>query len=212
MMNRKKRTITLAVFFAVTCATFVQNASAQRFRGRRGAGNFFAQTPLSLLTSRFVEAELELTKPQAELIASLHADLFTEYRNARPPRFGRGNNNENSGDYLPEKEVVSKASQAAIDLLETILEPQQFKRFSELQLQRAGLRAVVRDDMIKKLKLSDEQTGKAKELVGKLSGNYGRGPINDKDAEIAKQITKLLSKEQQDTWEKLLGEEFDFAP
>lgn len=158
---------------------------------------------MSLFRIAKVQAELELSREQAELLFALQADLFTEYRSARRDRRNQ--------DGLPTALEVSRTSQQVANrLLRTILERPQYDRLQELWLQRRGLRAIISDSLVKSLELTDEQRMETRELVDQLSEQYMNGRLSISDKEIARKIAGALTKEQQDQWESMLGKRFSF--
>ena len=158
---------------------------------------------MSLFHIAKVQAELELSREQAELLFALQADLFTEYRSAR-----RDRRNPNG---LPTAQEVSHTSQRVANrLLGTILAPSQYKRLQELWLQRRGLCAVTDEALIKTLELSEDQREETKQLADQLSDQYMHGRLREADKEIARKIAKVLTKQQQRKWELMLGKHFSF--
>ncbi|QDS89903.1 hypothetical protein EC9_41050 [Rosistilla ulvae] len=181
-------------------------AVAQRETPTRGGGGmlrFFNSGMMSLFRIPEVQAELNLSRETAELVFALQADLFSEYRNAR--------RDKSPSDDLPSPEQVSAQSQVVAErLLSAILAPKQYKRLQELWLQRRGLRAIAMDDFAQALELDSTQREATAKLVEGLSRSYGRGKISDEDAEIARQITEILTPDQRQQWEAMLGKPFDF--
>ncbi|MEZ6087581.1 MAG: hypothetical protein R3C05_06060 [Pirellulaceae bacterium] len=178
--------------------------SAQRRQGRRPRSNPFATDGLmSMFRIPEVQGELELTREQAELIFALQSDLYSEYRNAR--------RNPAEGSGLPTAdEVRTKGRLVADRVLAAILGEASFERLNELWLQKQGLRAINSDRFADRLSLSQEQRDAIRELLSKLSRDYGEREPNASDKEIAEQVLALLTAEQQTNWEQMLGEPFSF--
>lgn len=198
------RLMPIAVLMLTFTVTTIQDASAQNRRDRRaGLRQYFSNGMMSLFRLADVQAELDLTRVEAELIFALQADLFSEYRNARR------DNRTDSGLPTPEQ-VTSESKAVAERLLATILHPSKYKRLQELWLQRQGLVAIATDSLADALQLDEAQRSKTRELVQQLSSDYPRGKISDADAEIAKQITETLNPDQQEAWERMLGRPFSF--
>ena len=204
---RKPDSLARKAIVCITLCLFIgwgADLSAQRQGERRSRVNPFINDGLiSLFRIPAVQAELKLTREQAELIFALQADLYSEYRNAR--------RNPAQGSELPSADEVSvKGQQVANRVLAAILGPTSYQRLSELWLQRQGLRAINNDQFADKLMLSEEQRHSIRELVEKLSRDYGRREPNDADKAVAKEILTLLTPQQQEKWEQLLGEPFSF--
>ncbi|QDV70156.1 hypothetical protein Poly24_38750 [Rosistilla carotiformis] len=204
-MNTTARWSTLLIFLCLLSpVAHAQPENRSRGESRRGGmQRYFNSGIMSLFRIPEVQAELELSRETAELIFALQADLFSEYRNAR--------RDQSTDEALPSADEVSTQSgQVAERLLSAILDPAQFKRLQELWLQRRGLRAITMDDLADALELDTSQREATAELVQRISRGYGRGKISEEDAEVAKQITEILTPQQRKQWETMLGKPFDF--
>lgn len=192
----------LLIAIAIISLWHVDADAQRRSRHWQDRSNFTGI--MSLFQFSEVQAELELSRDEAELVFALQEDLFSEYRNAR--------RDTGDQDGLPTADEVSEKSNAlAKRLLSAILRPKQSKRLNELWLQRQGLRAIVDDSLVEALELTDDQKAETQKMEGRLSQGYGRGAINDADAAIAKEITETLTDDQQKRWETMLGKPFDFS-
>lgn len=178
-------------------------ALAQRGFRRSSGREAMSKGIIGLFQYPAIQAELNLTRDEAEMVFALREDLMSEYRAAR-------RHDGQQGELPSPEQVAQKGNDLAERLLRVILRPKQYKRLEELWLQRQGLRAITEPSLADTLALTPEQREEVGELVKQLSGSYGTGPISDDDAKIAESITGALNKQQQETWESMLGETFDF--
>lgn len=112
--------------------------------------------------------------------------------------------------------------------LKGILDESQFKRYHELMLQQAGGFALTREDVAKKLGLTDAQKEEFGEINQDMradmqdmfSGGGGGGgdfaaireEITALRADYGKQMVKVLTAAQKKTWDGMLGKKFKFLP
>lgn len=99
--------------------------------------------------------------------------------------------------------LAAKADENA----KAVLDDKQAKRYSQLRLQRGGSAALVRDDVSKQLKLSEEQVEKIREL--QAGDNPFLSP-EDRDR-MNKDSMAVLSDEQRTLLAELKGPEFKFS-
>lgn len=121
-------------------------------------------------------------------------------------------------------EQTDKLPAEMMTAISRVLTPKQFKRFSQINLQRRGVNAFKDASVQKSLKLSGEQktsiTGILDETTKELAelrkggGGFGKG-TGEKSAKIRaeakEKIFNVLTKEQRTTWRGMVGEEFKFA-
>lgn len=105
------------------------------------------------------------------------------------------------------------------EFVEQVLKTDQRERLKEIELQVAGLLCVTRDDVAKKLNLTEEQKKRAKELQREARQEmedfiYSESKTGQKEklAEIKKtsrnRLNDLLTDEQEKTWAKMTGKPF----
>lgn len=161
-----------------------------------------------------VVAELKLSAKQQQAFQRLTDDLdlrFFPLRNK--PR-------EEATAGL--KKLVEEAQQ----WLKQLLEPKQQQRLNEIVLWQLGTAALLRDDVAKHLRFSDNQrtrigeiadeTNKAVAAIEKqVSEGKPREPLEKEFRQVKtdeqKRMIALLKPEQRNGWKELLGETFDVA-
>ena len=98
---------------------------------------------------------------------------------------------------------------------EDVMDDGQRARYRELSLQRAGLRALVWDDVADELGLSDDQITAIEDALEAGRPQRGEGGF-DRDAfiklrdEMNEKIMDVLTDAQKAKWEQMLGETFEF--
>jgi len=95
-------------------------------------------------------------------------------------------------------------NQKTLERLGKILDAKGFERFQQLRLQFRGVAALSWPEVAEKLRLSPEQQKKIEELTKGSPGHLKAPP------EIEERLLAVLTAEQKETWEKMLGKKFDF--
>ena len=110
--------------------------------------------------------------------------------------------------------------------LKTVLQPTQQQRIAQIELHRLGTASLLHDDVSARLKYSDSQRQKIKELIDKtqtevtaiekeVSAGKPREPLEKKFSELKteelKQLQSLLQAEQRTAWNEVLGASFDLS-
>jgi hypothetical protein len=184
-----------------------------------------------LLASPEVQKELAVNAEQKGLIEDMVKDLAAQ-------RGGGGGQNRQDFQNLSQEErqkrfeefqkQSAEREKKANDMAKMILEPKQFDRLSQLQLQREGAAALEREDVADKVGLDAEQKGKIKKIReasrGDRAGGGGFGNRNASQEERQKaaaearerrektnnEILAVLTPKQKETWEQMQGKKFDF--
>lgn len=182
-------------------------ALAQRPGGGRNLG------PGALLQDPAVQKELKLTEDQGTKLK----DALAKVRDNNKDDFAKFKDASDE-----EKQQMMRKFGAANDkAIAGVLDEKQMKRFKQLRLQRQGAFAFANPDVQGKLKLSDDQKGKIRE-IGSDSFKKGReifqGGNNEetqkKLAELNKEtmdkIAGVLNDDQKKTWKEMTGEPFKF--
>ncbi len=179
----------------------------------RGPGSFGRRgmTPdsLTFLTGiPEVQKELELSTEQQELLQALQADFRDQWFG-----LGRGGDSDEAREQLREK--IRKSGD---ELVTTVLEEKQMQRLRQIRLQREGVRALVRTEIVQAIEISDAQLAQIREITDSDSrgeanrqGNNpsGREPRTDPE-NPEDQVLALLTDRQKAKWEELKGPEFAF--
>ncbi|MGQ0635444.1 MAG: redoxin domain-containing protein [Planctomycetaceae bacterium] len=165
-----------------------------------------------LLHEPAVIEELKLGETQRQKLRSLTDELDRRYFPLRnkptavaAPEFGK---------------IVAEAREGA----QKILKPAQGARLAQLAFQQLGTGALVRDDVVSALKLSETQRGSIRKIVDEtqqavlalekeVAAGKPREPLEKKFVEFKtdeqKQALALLSTEQTAAWRELVGPIFD---
>jgi Spy/CpxP family protein refolding chaperone len=177
-------------------------ANAQRPMGGFGFGGG------NLVTNKSVQEELKVTDEQKEKIKGVSEkqreafgklkDLSKEERTEKM----KSMRDENKKEYA------------------SILNTEQNKRLKQIELQQDVVASLSTEDVIKELKLTDEQKEKLKAIsddLRKEQGELRKDRTNFKEniqkiqtlsKEATEKATKLLTADQQATWKQMTGEPF----
>jgi Spy/CpxP family protein refolding chaperone len=194
-------------------------AWAQQGKGRGGFGlRGGAGGGAMLLNNKGVQKELKVTDEQASKLDTLATELrdkgredFQKLRDLSP-------------DERREKmrEITQTQHAALMKGLTEILKPDQIARFEQIQVQAAGPAAFEMPRVREKLKLTDDQKSKIREIEQDSAGAMReafQGFQDDREgtmkkiAELRKQtsdkIHAVLTDEQKSTWKELTGAPFE---
>ena len=202
-------------------ASLLVLSTGSAFAQQRGGGGMGQDA--ALLSNEGVQKELKLDTSQTEKVTALAtqtrekmtaerqklADLSQEERAEKSRQIGKSIHDD-----------VKKS-------LGDILKPDQLKRYEQISLQTRGYQALADPEIQSKLKLSDDQKSKLKDLATAAQEKMTElrpGFQSDREGTMAKMaelrkdtMTKsaaLLSESQKSTWKELTGEPFEvrFAP
>ncbi len=197
-------------------------AWAQRGRpggppGRMG-GMFFRGGKLMLLRMEPVQSELKLTDEQKELLRDVGEEVREKMQALREV------------DREQRFVEMRKIMRTAEEMVDAILEPKQAQRLNEIELQVAvrvaGAAVFLRPQVAEKLGLTDEQKEKLQKIAeeGRIDFRRMREMSPEQRREffrgLRERMRKLreesmakawevLTKEQRETWEKMLGAPFN---
>lgn len=167
-----------------------------------------------LLHERAVVDELQLTPDQQKAYQSFLDELdlrFFPLRNRPPEEYQAGM-----------AKVVADARQK----LKVVLQPRQLKRLNQILLWRLGTNSLLRDDVVARMKYSESQRQRIKEIIDETrqAAREIRKQVNSGQAfeplekkynqlkfEEQSKISKLLKPEQLETWKETLGAAFNIA-
>ncbi len=185
------------------------NASAQ---GRGGFGG-----PGMLLTNKGVQKEIKADEDQAKKLDAFGAEMRTKATEAREKL------QDLDQDARREKMTeLNKTWGAEVDkAIREILKPEQVARFKQIQLQARGAQAFGDAKLAEKLKITDDQTSKIKEITD--AANEQRREIfqsagDDREAamkkmtelnkEINGKVVAIMTDDQKATWKTMTGEPY----
>jgi Spy/CpxP family protein refolding chaperone len=180
-----------------------QNEEGKRGRGGRGAGGPGgmggppSMARLAMIPK--VQEALKITDEQKTKIEKINADSRKEMREA------------SSGD-RPDPEKMRKMRDGVSDKLKEVLNADQQKRLIGIFIQVMGPGAVMDPAVGKEIDLTNEQKDKLHEAMGPPpEGGRGGGgqSFQERRAKMEKEVTAVLTSEQQKKLESLKGEKVD---
>jgi Spy/CpxP family protein refolding chaperone len=202
-------------FLAVVAAVVVvamaaQLAGAQNEEGKRGRGGRAggaggpggmggppSMARLAMIPK--VQEAVKITDEQKTKIEKINADSRKEMRDA------------SSGD-RPDPEKMRKMRDGVTEKLKDVLNADQQKRLMGIFVQVMGSGAVMDPAVGKEIGLTDEQKDKLHEAMGPPpEGGRGGGgqSFQERRAKMEKEVTAVLTPEQQKKLESLKGEKVD---
>ena len=222
-----------------------QRGGFQRGGGQR-AGNFQMmgrqrggmQSEANLLRRQDVQTDIKLTDEQKTQLEALRAEMETAMRARFEGLRGSRGDGGNSGgggaverrnfDMTAIRAEMEKAQKEANAKIKGILTPRQWSRLGQIKVQLAGARAVMDEDIEKKLELKASQKLKISKLNDSLNEanrqirqNARANSVDaaDMNAEIEKnnkyfasELAKILTADQLKTLEQMKGEPFKADP
>ncbi|MCS7263611.1 MAG: hypothetical protein NZ805_02120 [Armatimonadetes bacterium] len=185
-----------------------------------GAPRMFARggpmMMLGLLRSPQVQRELKITEEQRTKLEQLGEQLREKFR-------GLG---QELRDLPPEergKRVESMNAEVEKELAK-VLDEKQLKRLKQIALQFEGYAALARPSVAKEVGLTEGQLKQIREILREANEKrrdlFQQGPPADPQARfqemrkirdwVDEQIGKLLTEQQKQKWQQLVGEPFKF--
>jgi len=215
--------VSLLLGCALALALSMTSSASAQFRGLKFPP---AVQNLFLLRNDAVKKELTITDDQQnqldDVAGQMQADaleIFSGLQDLSPEE--REKEMPNLMKMLQEK---GKELQGKVD---KILDPKQTARMNEISLQARGAQALEDEDVIKALKLTDDQkkklndiresfADKQNEIIKQLTeggGGGDGGDLREKVQELMKELGEkamaVLTSEQKSTFEKMQGAKFD---
>jgi Spy/CpxP family protein refolding chaperone len=195
---------TVAIVAMASQMAMAQNEGGRRGRGGRGGqGGGMMGGPISmtrLATVDTVQDALKLTDDQKEKIKTINE----ETRDAMRKEFESGGR--------PDREKMRKLMDEASDKLNKVLDAGQQKRLMGIFVQVAGPGAVMDPSVAKEIGVTDEQKDKLREAMGPPPGGPGAGGaanFRERREKMEKEVTAILTSDQQKKLEDLKGEKVD---
>lgn len=191
------------------------------FGGGQRGGMFGQQGGIMLLQRADVQADLNLSSEQKTALAGMQESMQTEMR----AMFEEMRNGGGGGfDREAMQAAMKKVTDGLTKKVDGILKPEQTKRLKEIDIQLAGNRAILREDVQKDLGFTAAQTTKAKDLEAKSqeanmavmekmrNGELDReqlGEIRTKNDKIlGDELAKILTAEQAGKLKAMAGKPF----
>jgi Spy/CpxP family protein refolding chaperone len=207
-------------FTAAALACLVAGTVTAQQPGRGGPrGGGFGMGGGNLLTNKSVQQELKLTDEQTKKITT----VVDEVRKKHQDDFAALRDLDQAERREKGAALMQKVSEETKKGLSGILQPEQEKRFKQIELQVQGSRAFTESEVQKALKLTDDQQEKiktinedaAKEMREMFQGG-GRGNFQEaqkKMAELRKEtlnkIQEVLNSDQKTQWKEMTGTPFE---
>lgn len=195
------------------------SAAQDKKKGLGGFGGFGGGIGLAtLVTNEGVQKELKLADDQAVKAKEIADKLREKHKDEFKGLFKL----EGEERRTKMQEVLKTVNEETAKELGAVLKPEQLKRLKQIELQQRGSRAFEDQEVVKSLKISDEQKEKLK-AIGEESGKQMReifqGAQGNRE-EAAKKFQALrketmdkalavLSDDQKKAWKELTGEPFE---
>jgi Spy/CpxP family protein refolding chaperone len=175
------------------------------------AGSVSAQGDPGLLRNKAVQKELKITEEQAKKLDGFFDELGAKEREAEQ-KFAQSSPDEQS-------KMREEMRALATERLNEILKPEQFKRFEQVELQRASYLVFGSPKIQEDLKLTDEQKAKIDAITAEANDTYRKasqkatsnpGKLREdiNKATLAK-IIALMTPAQKAIWKDLNGTPFE---
>lgn len=215
--------------WAVVAVAVLAVGSVQAQPPRGGGGGFQQPLDVLVLTNADLQKELKITDDQKKALKEV-MDKAADLNKKRMDLFTGGPPDmDKMQEMMKEGQKLAEDAKAAADKAFTA---DQKKRVKQIDVQRMGLRAFSNDEVVKALKLTDDQKAKMKEVSegyqkasADLRGEYfqqGQFPDMDKMAEFQKKSAALTSEtiekakkeltdDQKKAWKEMVGEPFDVS-
>lgn len=219
--------------FFLTAAVAVAATSLAAAQGRQpGTGRGTVSIIPQVATNKDLQADLKVTDAQKEKFKDSAAKLAEVQKKMTDLRAAGQPDREKMTEVRTEQTKVNEEATKAVT---EALTAEQKKRVKQIEVQAMGLRAFANEDVLKELKLTDEQKTKVKEVtdavqkeltdagLGRPTGRPQPGATRPDAAALAEQAKKraeingkatekvsaLLTDDQKKAWKELTGDKFD---
>jgi Spy/CpxP family protein refolding chaperone len=154
-----------------------------------------------------VQEELGLSGEQKQKIEKMGQESVLEFKEAAQTGW-------HSEAYRKKmREMHAKVTEEEDKRLRDILKPEQLHRLKQLELQRQGVHLLRNPEVVRELGLSLEQQEKLNSLLDEQLAEMMNqtGPPRLSRQQLMEQALKLLTPEQRQKVEKILGKPFDWS-
>lgn len=197
-------------------------AQGQGGRGGGGMGGG-GMGGVGLISNVGVQKELKLDEVQMQKAT----DFSEENREKMRELYSQTQGLEGEERMAKMQELNRTHNAEAMKTLGTFMKPEQVKRFEQIVLQQRGAEALTDPVVAKNLKVTEEQTGKVKALMGEQrtrmmeaqqEASGDRQAAMQKGTAIRKEtntkVMALMTDAQKATWKEMAGEPFEitYAP
>lgn len=199
--------VNLRIVTALLCVAVVGSAMAQGqrgggrgFGGRQGGANQYST--LMLINRTDVQEDLKLTDDQKTKLTELRESMRTQGGG-----FNRGGGNGGGETSQADREAAMKAFRERMaeneKKVKEILTADQVTRLGEIRVQFMAERAILDEDVQKKLNLTDDQKAKIKEA----NTRYSEAMASVQQKMRNQEIDRTQATEARQTNDKALGED-----
>lgn len=206
-MNRRVVFVSAcAAVLAMSVAVFGQPPGGQRGPGRGMGGPMWSLGMLA--QSEPVQKELGVTEEQKSKLA----EAAQAARGQRGGQRDFQNLSDEERAKLREEMVQRRAEQDK--KITAILDDKQVARLKQIQIQAAGARIVMNEEVAAELRITDAQREKVNEELRKLRApgqEGGPGELAEMRARGRAVLMDALTADQKDAYEKLAGKPFDLS-
>lgn len=171
----------------------------------------------NIVSTEAVQKELGLTTEQTEKLKTITEEAQKSMRDLFGQRPAEGEDREKAREAMREK--MQNAAKEITSKVEGVLTPEQKKRLKEIQLQAQGSRALLSEEVVSALKITEEQKKKIEEIREANRPQFGRPgqggerpnfeKIQEQMKETEAKILDVLTAEQKTTFENMKGKKFD---
>lgn len=217
--------------FLITAASTVQAQDRQGRGGFFGAqGGGFGGGGAMLLGSPEVQKELGVSDEQKGLIEDMVADLREQFQPGRggfnPQDFQNMSEEERRKFFEEGRKRMEETNKKTDEMIAMILDEKQSARFNELKLQTEGTGAFNRDEIAKKLNLTEQQREKMKKIQEEARPDPSQfanfrtmsaeerleafTKMREKGEKANADVLNVLTGEQKELWAKMQGKKFEF--
>lgn len=196
-------------------------AMAQGQGGRGGFGMMGGGGGLALLSNKGVQKELKLSDEQIDKAEKAATESMGKMRE----RFQDLQGLDADARREKQQSLMREMAAESKKVTDEILKPEQAKRFAEISLQVRGAQALSDPEVQSKLKLTDEQKNKLKDMASETQSRMQElrsGLQDDREGtmrkiqayqkENATKTMALLTDDQKKTWKDMTGEPFEYTP
>lgn len=159
-----------------------------------------------------VQSQLSLTESQKAKIAELAEQARPSVGDAVGRLRSAATDEERQAILEEMRQAREQRQKEADEALRDALTSEQFLRLEQIRLQRAGVRALTRDEIVSELKVTDDQKTQIESLMEERSAALralGRRPTSEDMEQLNTQwdpkVLAVLSDQQRDQWRKKLG-------
>ena len=219
------------VLALVATTSFAQPPGGGGPGGPGGPGGFGAMRMSAgmLLAIPEVQKELNITDDQKAKLEDLRTEMQKDFQSAMAGfdfQSLQDMSQEERTKKMTELRTKGEELNKKIDVkVEAVLDEPQMKRLKQLQIQREGVAALSRPEVIAKLALTDDQKAKIKQIQddsrtqGRAAFNRNATPeerqaafakMQESRTKVLKDTLAVLNDDQLMDWTELTGKEFKF--